>query len=555
MAITFSAIPDSYFSSHADQFNLIKLDLAFALSQWTAHVSGNANLKISISLSTVAGSGTLAEAGTSTVSTIGRAADGNTLVMAGAMKALLQGGSSDPSDIDVGITSFGLSRAWFDPNPTSLSAKVPSGQPDMVSILSHEIGHGLGIIGYRDWDTGIVAGRLETTFDQYVTTVSGKFFFSGPNAVAAYGGLVPLAAGDLYHVGVYNSAILSSGAYDKVLQSDLMNPFSSNGTRTGVSALDLALLEDSGLVVTNIGSAVNRSITGTSGNDVLGGFDNGITLTGGAGNDTLTGGLGTDTAIYSGRVASFSVTAGTAGGYTVRDLTGAEGTDTLSNIEKIKFSNTVAFDPTLATAVAGAPVAARAAADVAGAIANQMAVVYYGRPIGADLLQTYATLNGGQQPGDSALQQIASAAQQDGAFAASDGSRDIVVHTFNNIMGFLPSAFEQGAWAQYIDNGTLTRVNAPWVIFQSYLGATNVPAIYQLPTQARFIAAQTFSDYAYLSTQASALDSLNSASANAARSWLNAVHSVADAAAKMQTLLADVATVTLTGVASSPPEL
>jgi len=144
---------------------------------------------------------------------------------------------------------------------------------------------------------------------------------------------------------------------------------------------------------------------------------------------------------------------------------------------------------------------------------------------------------------------ISAKAIQDGAFASNDSSKDIVVNTFNNIMGFLPSVFEQTAWAKYIDNGTLTKANAPWIIFQSYLGATNVPDVYKLPTQARFVAAQTFSDYAFLDTNQAGLASLNSVYANAARKWLAPVDSVSHAASKMQTMIADIESVTLTGVA------
>jgi len=76
-----------------------------------------------------------------------------------------------------------------------------------------------------------------------------------------------------------------------------------------------------------------------------------------------------------------------------------------------------------------------------------------------------------------------------------------------------------------------------------------VPDVYKLPTQARFVAAQTFSDYAFLDTNQTGLASLNSVYANAARKWLAPVDSVSHAASKMQTMIADIESVTLTGVA------
>ena len=62
------------------------------------------------------------------------------------------------------------------------------------------------------------------------------------------------------------------------------------------------------------------------------------TLTGGAGNDTLDGGTGIDTASYTGNRANFIVTA-SGTGFTVADTTGANGTDTLSNVERISFAD------------------------------------------------------------------------------------------------------------------------------------------------------------------------------------------------------------------------
>jgi hypothetical protein len=241
----------------------------------------------------------------------------------------------------------------------------------------------------------------------------------------------------------------------------------------------------------------------------------------------------------------------TVSGVVVTDLVNArDGTDSLVEVENLTFSNvTLPTSIDLFFATKGTAVEARGDVDAASAIATQLSVVYLGRPADKTLLLDLKTLLGNAQPSAVVLNLIATKAIQDGAFASSNSSKDIVVNTFNDIMGFLPSAFEQTAWANYIDNGTLTKANAPWIIFQSYLGANNVPDVYKLPTQARFVAAQTFSDYAYLDTQQAGLASLNSIYANAARKWLAPVDSVSHAASKMQTMIADVESVTLTGVA------
>ena len=71
------------------------------------------------------------------------------------------------------------------------------------------------------------------------------------------------------------------------------------------------------------------------------------TLTGGAGDDVIDGGAGSDTAIYSGPRENYMITEAD-GVYTVEDLTGADGTDTVTNIETFVFEDgSVAVDSIL----------------------------------------------------------------------------------------------------------------------------------------------------------------------------------------------------------------
>lgn len=83
---------------------------------------------------------------------------------------------------------------------------------------------------------------------------------------------------------------------------------------------------------------------GTASADTLAGTDKVDALVGYAGNDMLDGGAGRDTALFTGTSAGYTVT-GTANGYTVKDNTGTEGTDTLLNVERIRFADkTIAID-------------------------------------------------------------------------------------------------------------------------------------------------------------------------------------------------------------------
>ncbi len=307
--------------------------------------------------------------------------------------------------------------------------------------------------------------------------------------------------------------------------------------------------------------AGNDKVQGLGGDDSFKGYGDSDGL--GGNGDYFFGGSGTDTSIYRGKVSEYIFTRsntiwdgrvnddGRVSELIVKDsVKDRDGTDNLVEIKNLTFSSvTLPTSIDLFLATKGTAVAARGAVDVASAIATQMSVVYLGRPADKTLLLDLKTSLGNDQPSAAVLNLFAAKAIQDGAFSANDSSKDIVVNTFNNIMDFLPSAFEQTAWANYIDDGTLTKANAPWIIFQSYLGANNVPDVYKLPTQARFVAAQTFSDYAFLDTNQAGLASLNSIYANAARKWLSPVDSVSHAASKMQTMIADIESVKLTGVA------
>ena len=85
------------------------------------------------------------------------------------------------------------------------------------------------------------------------------------------------------------------------------------------------------------GSSFNDSLTGSAGNDILIGV---------AGNDYLSGGMGVDTVQYTGLYSNFTITAlyqganGALSGYQVKDNSGLEGIDTLSNdVEYISFNS------------------------------------------------------------------------------------------------------------------------------------------------------------------------------------------------------------------------
>jgi serralysin len=84
------------------------------------------------------------------------------------------------------------------------------------------------------------------------------------------------------------------------------------------------------------------SLTGSSRNDKLQGEGGDDTLNGGGGNDAIHGGAGVDTALFSGARSQYAVTGQpnpALNGFTVRDNSGANGTDSLVGVERVRFSD------------------------------------------------------------------------------------------------------------------------------------------------------------------------------------------------------------------------
>src|SRR5262249_38734742 len=114
-------------------------------------------------------------------------------------------------------------------------------------------------------------------------------------------------------------------------------------TTTTTKTTTAAALTNSGTT----GTAGNDTLTGNNkanvidgqaGNDTINAAGGNDTITGGAGNDTIDGGTGTDTAIFSGNRADYIISENN-GVITVIAKSGTDGTDTLTNVENLKFAD------------------------------------------------------------------------------------------------------------------------------------------------------------------------------------------------------------------------
>lgn len=112
--------------------------------------------------------------------------------------------------------------------------------------------------------------------------------------------------------------------------------FAPNGLNlTGSANGETLTGSDGGETITGLGGA--DTLNGLGGNDTLLGGDGDDTLNGGAGNDTITGGAGFDTYVTSAAVGSVQISF--LGNSLI--VSGAEGTDTLTGIERFQFGDRV----------------------------------------------------------------------------------------------------------------------------------------------------------------------------------------------------------------------
>lgn len=152
-------------------------------------------------------------------------------------------GAAADMRLEIG-TNYLASVLWFDPEPGLRSTPVPRNKVDAVSVFLHELGHALGFNGWMNPYDGSCAEGQISTFDQWVKFDGTNFFFHGPQAMANYGGPVPLTFGNGFHVG--NEAPRPG----QELALDVMNGLAhAVGERYYISRLDLGILADAGLPI------------------------------------------------------------------------------------------------------------------------------------------------------------------------------------------------------------------------------------------------------------------------------------------------------------------
>ncbi len=189
-------------------------------SYWAGYLVGLGTIDIQITIQDVPSN---RADGTSTVVSFSTTAGGYNIYNMGAAAETLNGADPNGGSPDILIRvdpDYLATQLWFDPNPYTRTAAMPNNRVDAVSVMMHEIGHGLVFNGWRDGFNGALPGGYMSTFDQNVSYSAGHLYFTGANALAVYGGPVPLTDGNYGHYGntyALPSQDLAAGLMDGVV--------------------------------------------------------------------------------------------------------------------------------------------------------------------------------------------------------------------------------------------------------------------------------------------------------------------------------------------------
>ena len=221
------------------------IDTRAALDAWSSYTTGKGTVDVQLNLVSLRG-GFLADAGPALELAVDK--DGaRTVTQSNVITELLTGLDVNGAapDLTINVNADLLSSLYLNPAPSS-GGTIPRGKYDAVTILTHELGHALGVSGARDPATGALPANTETTWDRLVALQpDGTAFFTGAAAQTVYGGPVPVTTlknGEQYYH-------LANSASD-LLSKDLLGGTGlAAGESRSISRLDLAILRDLGLTV------------------------------------------------------------------------------------------------------------------------------------------------------------------------------------------------------------------------------------------------------------------------------------------------------------------
>lgn len=364
---------------------------------------------------------------------------------------------------------------WLDANDYwTLFDDVDPGSYGFLTLL-HEIGHALGL--KHPFEDGVV---LPSSSDEVTTTVMSYTAAAGyPDSGLSFYPTTPMwydimalqyiyGPNMSYHSGNdtyvfnanwnYSETIWDAGGIDTIqyvsefrggwidLRAGHWNQlgleqqiFTSSGT---LATSDTVIIYGTVTIEnaiggsgpdTIIGNDVANQLMGADGNDTITGGPGNDTLVGGTGNDTLDGEAGLDVAVFEMNRAAGALSRAAWGSV----LSGPEGTDTLTDIERLRFSDrSLAFD-----------------LDRGEAAGNTVRLI--GAAFGTQYL-TPDTIGSVLDIFDSGYT-LAGLSPVAITVMGSPGNADFVETIFRNVVGFNPSPDLQQSLVNLLESGAMTQ--------------------------------------------------------------------------------------------------
>ena len=230
-------------SSFVINFNTVpsfaKPAVQTAVDIWSENFTSTVPVNVNVKWGSAASFGILASASSKSNYANFNGAPDKTLYYASALANALAGKDLDPvnPEIEISITS---NAPWY----YGIDGKCPARSYDLVSVILHEMGHGLGFMSGSYYDSGSGFGRVDlpTPFDAYAQLPDGRrladmpspsietgkaltsnLVWSGEIAVKSNGGVKPK---------LYTPAIYEPGSSVSHLDEDLFSQSGDNAVMT-----------------------------------------------------------------------------------------------------------------------------------------------------------------------------------------------------------------------------------------------------------------------------------------------------------------------------------